>query len=146
MQVHAVLEVGEGVHKMMVNPEEFHYEKEMKAGESLSSGSRLLDKPAEDVDGPGSPWVPTSSERFRRGPAWEAGSSRTSERVHWLGRLAEHKNKGGEISSALAWGDLTGMSLDAGKVKEARSKEIQYIRDKGVYWKIPRSQAAEKGW
>ena len=50
------------------------------------------------------------------------------------------------MSEALAWDDPTGMSLDVGKVKEARSKVIQYIRDKGVYRKIPRSQAAKKGW
>ena len=50
------------------------------------------------------------------------------------------------MTEAFAWDDLTGMSLDAGKVKEARSKEIQYIRDKQVYCKIPRCQATRSGW
>ena len=40
-----------------------------------------------------------------------------------LGRLTQHKNKAGDITSALAWDDLTGMKLDAGKVIEARTKE-----------------------
>ena len=46
----------------------------------------------------------------------------------------------------LAWDDLTGMKLDAGKVKEARAKEIQYVQDKVVYNKIPRSTAIRNGW
>ena len=36
------------------------------------------------------------------------------------------------------------MKLDAGKVKEARAKEVGYIRDKQVYDKIPRAQARNK--
>ena len=58
----------------------------------------------------------------------------------------EYKNKKGEISSVLAWDDLTGMRLDAGKVKEARAKEVGYIRDKRVYDKIPRAQALRNKW
>ena len=50
------------------------------------------------------------------------------------------------MSSILAWDDLTGMKLDAGKVVEARTKEVQYIRDKRVYDKIPRSQAIRNRW
>ena len=45
-----------------------------------------------------------------------------------------------------AWDDQTGMKLDAGKVREARAKEIQYIHDKVVYNKIPRSTAIRNGW
>ena len=33
-----------------------------------------------------------------------------------------------------------------GKVKEARAKEVGYIRDKRVYDKIPRAQAARNKW
>ena len=58
----------------------------------------------------------------------------------------EYQNKKGEISSVLAWDDLTNMRLDAGKVKEARSKEVGYIRDKRVYDKIPRAQALRNKW
>ena len=49
-----------------------------------------------------------------------------------LGRLTQHKNKAGDVASALALGDLTGMKLDAGKVIEARAKEVTYLRDKGI--------------
>ena len=63
-----------------------------------------------------------------------------------LGRLTEYKNKLGDISSVLAFADVTGMKLEVGKVKEARSKEIQYVRDMRVYDKIPRSQAQRQGW
>ena len=38
------------------------------------------------------------------------------------------------------------MKLDAGQVKEERSKEVQYLRDKRVYDKIPRSQALRNKW
>ena len=51
-----------------------------------------------------------------------------------------------EISSKIAWDDLTGMKLDAGKVKEARGKELEYIKQKGVWTKIPRSVAHARGW
>ena len=46
----------------------------------------------------------------------------------------------------LAWDDLTNMKLDAGKVKEERAKELDCIRGKRVYAKIPRSQAVRNGW
>ncbi|MDA8583426.1 hypothetical protein N9L68_04315 [bacterium] len=38
------------------------------------------------------------------------------------------------------------MKLEAGKVVEARGKEMQYVRDMRVYDKTPRAQAARKGW
>ena len=57
-----------------------------------------------------------------------------------------HKNKKGEVTSVLAFDDITGMKLDAGKVVEAKTKEIHYVRDMRVYDKIPRAQAARKGW
>ena len=46
----------------------------------------------------------------------------------------------------MAFDDITGMKLDAGKVIEARTKEIHYVRDMRVYDKIPRAQAVRKGW
>ena len=51
-----------------------------------------------------------------------------------------------DISSNIAWDDLTGMRLEAGKVKEARTKELEYIKQKGVWKKIPRSVAHARGW
>ena len=50
-----------------------------------------------------------------------------------------------DVSRKIAWDDLTGMKLDAGKVTEARGKEIGYIKDKGVWTKIPRQMAIAKG-
>ena len=38
------------------------------------------------------------------------------------------------------------MKLDAGKVVEARAKEVTYLRDKRVYDKIPRHQALKSKW
>ena len=52
---------------------------------------------------------------------------------------------GENVSSALASDNLAGMESDAGKVVEARSKEVQYIRDRRVYDKIPRQQVLRKG-
>ena len=51
-----------------------------------------------------------------------------------------------DVSMKIAWDDLTGMKLDAWKVTEARGKEIGYIKDKGVWSKIPRHMAVAKGW
>ena len=36
-----------------------------------------------------------------------------------------------DASGALAWDDLTNMRLDAGKVIEARQKEVQNVKDMG---------------
>jgi len=45
-----------------------------------------------------------------------------------------------------AWDDLTGAMLDTKEVIKARSKEIEYADKKGVWIKIPRSEALAKGW
>ena len=63
-----------------------------------------------------------------------------------LCNLREGKQSVRTISEALAWDDLTGMSLDASKVREARRKGVGYIRDAKVYKHIPRSQATRSGW
>ena len=63
-----------------------------------------------------------------------------------LNRLVEKRDKQDRISEILAWDDLTNMRLDAGKIIEARQKEIQYIRDKKVYQKVSRREARAKGW
>ena len=63
-----------------------------------------------------------------------------------MSRLTEHKNKNGDVTSVLAFDDITGTKLDASKVIEARTKEIHYVRDMRMYDKIPRAQAARKGW
>ena len=58
--------------------------------------------------------------------------------IYRLGRLTHFKNRAGDITSSLAWDDLTGMRLDAGKVVEARGKDVAYLREKKVYDKIYR--------
>ena len=63
-----------------------------------------------------------------------------------LGKLAQYRNKAGDITTSIASDDLTGMKLDAGKVVEARAKEVTYLRDKRVYDKIPRHQAIKGKW
>ena len=103
LQVRAVLEVGEGVHKRVVGPEEFHEDEGIKAWASTSTVPGLREDLADDP-----------------------------LEVHRLMRLTERRNKDNGVSSALAWDDLTGMRFDAGKVKEARGKEIQYVRDEGL--------------
>ena len=63
-----------------------------------------------------------------------------------LCKLTEYEEKGNDVTSNLAWDDLTGMRLSADKVIEARSKEIQYVRDMGVWAKVPRRVAQGRGW
>ena len=63
-----------------------------------------------------------------------------------LCRLAHCKNRAGDITSSLAWDDLTGMRLDAGKVIEARAKEVTYLREKRVYDKVHRQYAMRNKW
>jgi len=66
---------------------------------------------------------------------------------HMPDKEAFHERKEAqEISKALAWDDLTGMRLDAQMVIEARRKEMEYVRKKPVWVKIPRSLAVQKGW
>ncbi len=86
LQVQAVLEVGVGVHRRPLDLEEFHDEKEARAGSPWSTGLGLQgDSLAGELQVAGV-----------------------------LGRLTEHKNKNGDMSSSLAWDDLTGMRLDEG--------------------------------
>ncbi|MDA8582761.1 reverse transcriptase domain-containing protein [bacterium] len=41
---------------------------------------------------------------------------------------------------------MSGVKLDAGRVKQARQEEMRYFRKKGVYKKIPRAEAKKNGW
>ena len=60
-----------------------------------------------------------------------------------VGSWYTKKNKGNK-SSQLAWVVLTGMSLDVGKVKEARNTEVEYVTEKAVYTNIPRLTVVQK--
>ena len=62
-----------------------------------------------------------------------------------LMRLTQCTRNRNDATEAPAWDDLTGLRLDAQKVIEARSKEIQYVRDMKVWKKIPRRQAQARG-
>ena len=73
------------------------------------------------------------------------GRSDTMIQLYPLMKLTRVTNDRNQVSDAQAWDDLTGMRLDAGKVIEARTKEIQYVRDMGVWKKIPRRQAQSRG-
>ena len=44
-----------------------------------------------------------------------------------------------------AWDDVTGAELDAGKVREARREEIEYIKKTNLYTNVPRSNAKSLG-
>ena len=50
--------------------------------------------------------------------------------VNLLLEKAEGARHAKDVSQALAWDDLTGMRLDAGKVREARQAEIAYFKKK----------------
>ena len=76
-------------------------------------------------------------------PNWDSATDSKDPVVYRLNKLTI---KTGDVSSAVAWDDLTGMRLDAGKVIEARAKEVRYVRDKEVYVKIPRATAIKNGW
>ena len=44
-----------------------------------------------------------------------------------------------------AWDDVTGMPLDRKGVQKARAEEIEYIRGRKVWTKIPREEAQRRG-
>ena len=44
-----------------------------------------------------------------------------------------------------AWDDVTGMPLDRAAVQAARREEIEYVRSKNVWTKVPRAEAARQG-
>ena len=52
----------------------------------------------------------------------------------------------GECDSGGAWDDVTGMPLDRQKVQRARAEEIEYVRSKKVWTKIPRAEAQKMGY
>ena len=50
------------------------------------------------------------------------------------------------MANGEAWDDVSGVRLDFKKVREARREEMTYIRKKGVYKKIRRSEAVALGY
>ena len=129
--VTAIMSVGEGVHVCNPDLEAQHEAEEADICALLRKIESLEAELRHSTVGKasGDPSVPEAQNR-----ACES-SSRPGRHTH-LSRLTEYKNKQGGVSSVLAWDDLTGMKLEAGKVVEARAKEVGYIRDKRVYTKI----------
>ena len=124
----AVLSIREGIHLASIDPEENH-EKEEVDIEALirkieGQAQEERSDPAANLHGPGS----RSGAGSPGAPVLRPSTPASIP----LRKLMEYKNKKGEISSVIACDDLTGMRLDAGKVKEARAKEVGYIRDKRV--------------
>ena len=128
-----MLSVGEGPQTFLVDPEDEHEREEV----DIDALIRKIEEKEESVgrsaqgDRVGTPGRPPLATLGRTTP---------------IGRLTEYKNKSGDVSSVLAFDDVTGMKLEAGEVIEARAKEVQYVRDMRVYDKIPRAQAARQGW
>ena len=102
---------GNGVHKRIVDTDESH-DKEIEAGCPVSSGSGLAG--ADTCE-------PEVVQRLS-----------TLKMGHRLNKLTMRKNKSGDVTTALAFDDLTGMELDAGMVKEARDKEVGYLESQEV--------------
>ena len=116
LQVRAVLEVGDGVHKRVVDTNAFH-DDEVEAGSPVATGFGATGENVGQCDEAAPQWAAGQVK-----PVRGAGSSRTVVETHRLGRLTERKNNNGNVSSALAWDDLNDIKLLAGMFKEARGK------------------------
>ena len=59
--------------------------------------------------------------------------------------LQEEIRKLDEWGESAAWDDVTGMPLDRKRVQAARREEMDYVREKKVWRKIPRTEAQRMG-
>ena len=60
--------------------------------------------------------------------------------------LAEEEEEMAEaVAGMFAWDDVSGSVLDPIKVRRARLKELEYIKAKEVWRKIPRKEALRRG-
>ena len=82
---------------------------------------------------------------------WDARSRRCSS-VKKILELTEHITIG-EIPEAEtvdfdveAWDDVTGKALDPKTVRQARLKEMKYVKEKEVWEPISRDEARRRGW
>ena len=60
--------------------------------------------------------------------------------------IEEEMRRLSEKEKDTAYDDITGMPLDRKKVQAARMEEMEYVRAKSVWVKIPRAEAARKGY
>ena len=111
----AMVEVNEGSYAVMVDTEEEHEREEVDIDELV----RRLEAQEEHVrqakagEGAGDPGVPANKVLGSMTP---------------LRRLTEYKNKKGDVSSVLALDDMTGMKMEARKVKEAHQARMESHR------------------
>ena len=131
-----VMEIGNGVHKRKIDTEDFHENDEEGIALFLKARIEEIERQMENGD------QVTGTDGSPTAPLGKVKGSQTCR----LNRLTHYKNKQGDVTSSLSWEDLTGMKLDAGKVVEARAKEVTYLREKRVYDKVPRQQALRRKW
>ena len=110
MGLRALVDIGEGIHRKNVDTDEHHDDEERSIRAQLEKLEEEIASYHSKVASSGSASGPEVQTRGDKGVS--------------LCRLTQHKNKAGDITSSLAYDDLTGMKLDAGKVVEARSKEV----------------------
>ena len=60
--------------------------------------------------------------------------------------MGEMRGTGGDKEGERALDDVTGLELDPDRVKEARKVEMEYVKKKHVWKKIPRKEALRRGW
>ena len=114
--IRAVMEVGHGVHRRTIDTEEYHETPDGEMRRIMMSEFGKEELPAETRSDPvGCSIAPPGTKGGRK-----------TEGLH---RLTHCKNRAGDITSSLAWDDLTGMKLEAGKVIGARAKEVTYLRE-----------------
>ena len=131
--IRAVMEVGHGVHRRTNDAEEKHENPDEDLRRVMMSELGQEELLAEQISG------------FDGGSTALSASRDRPEGAH-LKRLTHCKNRVGDITSSLAWDDLTDMKLEAGKVVEARAKEVTYLREKRVYGDIHRQYAVISKW
>ena len=131
--IRAVMEVVHGVHRRTIETEEYHETPDSDMRRAMMSEFGKEELPAETHSDPSGCSI---------APLGANGGSRMEE----IRRLIHCKNWVGDITSSLAWDDLNGMKLEAGRVIEARAKEVTYLREKRVYDKVHRQYAMGKKW
>ena len=119
------MEVGAGVHRRRIDTEEHHESPEEEI-------MRLIRKELGDQE-----LIPSNTPDLIGCPSVLAGFG-GGAKVGRLGRLTHYKNRAGDVTSFLAWDDLTGMRLEAGKVVEARAMEVTYLRETSTIRSIDR--------
>ena len=96
----ALLAVGDGPQVKNVHPEEHHEKDEVDI-------EALIRKIAEEEE------LTSCNDQAGRVGGTVAASRRTLNRATPIGRLTEVKNNNGDMSSALAFDDVSGMKLEA---------------------------------